>query len=339
MLSYIIGTISLFLILIFCTSILLFPISGIKVAADAVAYAASEEAYIAKLEEKQSRIQYLVNAQAAAYRTGDTETANILGKELKALGVRSLSTEELLLEFGITMPMSDDYDGIYKEYDTYSKQEYILDAPVNGIWYAVRFILITPINTDSRLFFSGNATTKNIDALQVSENLSKITIDKILGLLPVPDGFEKVKTLFEIFHEFGLSLNPTDIVEDISASYTWSAAESCCFTFIPTASVMQWSLVCVSNTLSIDLTTIIPSMHYNNGQATANNLINTTHTEYRNPMYQNYLHPIYYYRLWNEDYAFERQEMLQSFDIFGLNNQKIHTVKIQTPHDLMDIYT
>lgn len=41
----------------------------------------------------------------------------------------------------------------------------------------------------------------------------------------------------------------------------------------------------------------------------------------------------------NEDYAFDLQEMMQSFDIIGLNGEKIYTVKIQTPHDLMDIYT
>ena len=40
----------------------------------------------------------------------------------------------------------------------------------------------------------------------------------------------------------------------------------------------------------------------------------------------------------NEDYAFDLQEMMQSFDIIGLNGEKIYTVKIQTPHDLMDIY-
>ena len=40
----------------------------------------------------------------------------------------------------------------------------------------------------------------------------------------------------------------------------------------------------------------------------------------------------------NEDYAFENREMMKSFDIFGLNNEKIHTVEVQTPHDLMDIY-
>ena len=338
--SHHIGAIALLFVLIFSALILLFPIGGIKIAADAAAYAASEEAYIIKLNEKQARIQNLVDAQSTAYRIGDTQTAEILGKELKALGVRNLSTEELFAEFNMVMPLSDDHDGIYNEYDTYSKQEYILDVPVDGIWYAVRFILITPINTDSRLFYSGNATTRNFNVLDASEILAEITIDKILGSLPAPTGFEKIKTLLEIIMEFGASLNTTSVVEDISASYTWSAAESCCFTFLPTAGGgMPWSLVGVSNTVSIDLTMIIPSMRYNNGQATANNLVSTMHTEYKSPMYQNFQYPIHYYRLWDEDYAFEHQEMLQSFDIFGLNGEKIHTVEIQTPHGLMDIYT
>lgn len=317
--SHHIGAIALLFVLIFSALILLFPIGGIKIAADAAAYAASEEAYIIKLNEKQARIQNLVDAQSAAYRIGDTQTAEILGKELKALGVRNLSTEELFAEFNMVMPLSDDHD---------------------GIWYAVRFILITPINTDSRLFYSGNATTRNFNVLDASEILAEITIDKILGSLPAPTGFEKIKTLLEIIMEFGASLNTTSVVEDISASYTWSAAESCCFTFLPTAGGgMPWSLVGVSNTVSIDLTMIIPSMRYNNGQATANNLVSTMHTEYKSPMYQNFQYPIHYYRLWDEDYAFEHQEMLQSFDIFGLNGEKIHTVEIQTPHGLMDIYT
>ena len=102
---------------------------------------------------------------------------------------------------------------------------------------------------------------------------------------------------------------------------------------------MPWSLVCASNTVSVDLTTIIPSMRYNNGQAIAQNLVNQIHTEYRSPMYQNFEYPINYFRLGNEDYAFENREMMKSFDIIGLNNEKIHTVKIQTPLDLMEIYT
>lgn len=40
----------------------------------------------------------------------------------------------------------------------------------------------------------------------------------------------------------------------------------------------------------------------------------------------------------NENYAFENREMMQSFDIIELNGEKIHTVEVQTPHDLMDIY-
>lgn len=341
--SHHIVAIALLFVLIFSALILLFPIGGIKIAADAAAYAASEEAYIIKLNEKQARIQNLVDAQSAAYRIGDTQTAEILGKELKALGVRNLSTEELFTEFNMVMPLSDDHDGIYNEYDTYSKQEYILDVPVDGIWYAVRFILITPINTESRLFYSGNATTRNIDALDVMQTVAKISANKLLGKIELPKKFEIINLLIDVISiasESYIELQPTDIVEDISASYTWSAAESCCFTFLPTAGGgMPWSLVGVSNTVSIDLTTIIPSMRYNNGQATANNLVSTMHTEYKSPMYQNFQYPIHYYRLWDEDYAFEHQEMLQSFDIFGLNGEKIHTVEIQTPHDLMDIYT
>ena len=304
--------------------------------AAAEAEIAREAEILRAIDEKNQYIGDLLTEQSHAYLRGDIKTAENIESELAILGVEDLSQKEISDFSNQVIPAStsdDDYDGVITETTNNKFHRYIVDSGM----YSAQITIATPITTESNLYKAGTIVEHEPDYLKAGMELIGFASKAYLG--SVYKTFDFVFTFMDAFETFGdiyEFVTPNTYFDCSGNTYKWSSAEMVCFLGMPSPNTNTFFTHCVSNQVEINVSAISTILNVDGMHSESDDIHYESHYTYISPLYCN-TYEYFQYRK-TGILTYDGEEMLKSYDIYGVNGNLIHTVELTNPKEINVIW-
>lgn len=261
--------------------------------------------------------------------------------ELKSEGVKEVSLEEIkwltnssdkfihiasgndLLSInslsGISSVSDVKFERIYTTY-TYKKKK-----------YDVMKIYATPISS-GRLYqanVTGVKKQNSNTAKAAAMSAIKTSAASIAGIASKKVSI--VQSVYQIANDVGMAISKTDTIKNITASYTWNEAESCCFIYIFNNNIGSYVLAARYNNVNYSVGVSVPTLAVK-GMNAQTSIKQKSYTRKIEPVNCNSTSKALEYYVKGGVYT----SQVTSFNIKGIEGKKVKTVTLSTPQNPME---
>ena len=284
------------------------------------------EAQTLSQANRQELVQELIDLQTEASLSNNSTKLNSISKQLRDLGVKEITYEEFVeLNSHISSSLQREISLLSSAEDTRYQLDYV-NLTYNGKACNVRIIYMTPIESTSPLHHTGVLGVQNKTNVQASKNAISIVCNTAFGI--ISDSYGITVSLYDAVKNIISGFNNISVLENISASYTYSAIESLCFLYSESPTIPNaYSFQCVSNKATINIAANYINFVYNGIDHTDSSIITSTlNDNYTSPMYGNYSEIGRFMTTGTKNYGEEVR--LKSFDIYGIDGTYLRTIQM-----------